>query len=63
MDCSQMTFNDFLDNPGLLLIKQSKKNVLQLLFKILLGLWYFSPVLMYSEKFLSYDLDFLTWFY
>ena len=57
-----MTFNDFLANWDLLLIKQSKGKVC-LLFKILLGLRYFSPVLMYSEKFLSFDLDFLTWFY
>lgn len=62
MDCSLMTFNDILADWGLLLIKQSKRMVC-LLFKILLGLRYFSPVLMYSEKFLSFDLDFLTWFY
>lgn len=57
-----MTFNDVLADWGLLLIKQSK-GIVCLLFKILLGLRYFSPVLMYSEKFLSFDLDILTWFY
>lgn len=54
-----MTFNDFLVGWGLLLIKQSKGKVC-MLFKILLGQQCFSPVLMYSEKFLSFDLAFLT---
>lgn len=35
----------------------------QSLFEALLRRWYFSPVIMYSEKFLCCDLDFLTWFY
>lgn len=59
MDWSLMTFNDFLVGWGLLLIKQSKGKVC-MLFKILLGQQCFSPVLMYSEKFLSFDLAFLT---
>lgn len=59
MDCSLMTFNEFLASWGLLLIKQSKGKV-SLLFKILLGQQCFSPVLMYSEKFLSFDLALLT---
>lgn len=43
--------------------KEEDKVLLLLFFKILLGPWHFSPVLVYSEKFLSFDLDFLTWFY
>lgn len=51
-----------LASQGLSTFNKTKKEdkVLLLLFKILLGLWYFFPALMYSEKFLSFDLDFLT---
>lgn len=65
MDCcgSVITFYEFLADQGPLLIKQSKRKVLLLLFKMLLGLWCSSPILVYSEKFLSFDLDFLTWYY